>query len=73
MTNLIFFLFYIYIYIGVAALLVLFSRNHNYICQQLLEKNENGRFSYGPGKPLATEKDLDEELFQTARLVNNAW
>ncbi|CAO3606971.1 unnamed protein product [Cunninghamella blakesleeana] len=57
---------------GVAALLVLFSRNHNYIAQQLLEKNENGRFTFGPGKPLATEKDLDEELFQTARLVNNA-
>ncbi|CAO3650158.1 unnamed protein product [Cunninghamella echinulata] len=57
---------------GVAAFLILFSRNHNYIAQQLLEKNENGRFSYGPGKALATEKDLDEELFQTARLVNNA-
>ncbi|CAO3586362.1 unnamed protein product [Absidia cylindrospora] len=55
---------------GVAALLVLFSRNHNYIAKKLLEINENGRFSYGPGKPLATEKALDEELFQTARLVN---
>ncbi|KAG2221466.1 hypothetical protein INT45_005007, partial [Circinella minor] len=57
---------------GVGAMLVLFSRNHNYIAKQLLEKNEGGRFSYGPGKALATEKDQDEELFQTARLINNA-
>ena len=60
-------------YTGVGAMVVLFSRNHNYIATQLLEKNEGGRFSYGPGKALATEKDQDEELFQTARLINNAW
>ncbi|KAI9479553.1 heme peroxidase [Zychaea mexicana] len=57
---------------GVGAMLILFSRNHNYIAKTLLEKNEGGRFSYGPGKLLATEKDQDEELFQTARLINNA-
>ncbi|KAI9264381.1 heme peroxidase [Phascolomyces articulosus] len=57
---------------GVAAMVVLFSRNHNYIAEQLLEKNEGGRFSYGPGKTLANEKEQDEELFQTARLINNA-
>ncbi|KAI8376096.1 heme peroxidase [Radiomyces spectabilis] len=56
---------------GVAALAVLFSRNHNYIAKTLLEKNENGRFSYGPGKALATAEEQDEELFQTARLINN--
>ncbi|KAI8066365.1 heme peroxidase [Gongronella butleri] len=57
---------------GVGALLILFSRNHNYIAKTLLEKNENGRFTVGPRNRLKDEKDLDEELFQTARLVNNA-
>ncbi|RCH99002.1 hypothetical protein CU097_013452 [Rhizopus azygosporus] len=56
---------------GVAALMVVFSRNHNYIAKKLLEINENGRFSYGPGKPIATEEEQDEALFQTARLINN--
>jgi hypothetical protein len=59
--------------LGVAALLVIFSRNHNYVAEKLLAINENGRFSFGPGKPLATEQDLDEELFQTARLINTGW
>ncbi|KAI8145990.1 heme peroxidase [Fennellomyces sp. T-0311] len=57
---------------GVAGFLVLFSRNHNYIAKTLLEKNEGGRFSFGRGNRLATEADQDEELFQTARLINNA-
>ncbi|KAG1220276.1 hypothetical protein G6F35_006825 [Rhizopus arrhizus] len=56
---------------GVSALMVMFSRNHNYIAKKLLEINENKRFSYGPGKALATEEEQDEHLFQTARLINN--
>ncbi|KAI9487714.1 MAG: heme peroxidase [Benjaminiella poitrasii] len=56
---------------GVAALLVVFSRNHNYIAEKLLEINENERFSYGPGKVLNTKEEQDEVLFQTARLINN--
>ncbi|KAG1459718.1 hypothetical protein G6F46_007530 [Rhizopus delemar] len=56
---------------GVSALIVVFSRNHNYIAKKLLEINENERFSYGPGKALATEEEQDEKLFQTARLINN--
>lgn len=59
--------------IGVTALLVIFSRNHNYIAQQLLERNENDQFSYGPDKALKTAADQDEHLFQTARLINNGW
>lgn len=51
--------------------MVVFSRNHNHIAKKLLEINENGRFSYGPGEALATEEEQDEKLFQTARLVNN--
>ncbi|CAO3588371.1 unnamed protein product [Absidia cylindrospora] len=57
---------------GVGALLVLFNRNHNYAAKHLLEINENGRFNYGPGEMLATVEEQDEELFQTARLINNA-
>ncbi|KAG1146499.1 hypothetical protein G6F37_004668 [Rhizopus arrhizus] len=56
---------------GVGALMVVFSRNHNYIAKKLLEINENKRFSYGPGNALATEEEQDEKLFQTARLINN--
>ncbi|KAF7721850.1 hypothetical protein EC973_004058 [Apophysomyces ossiformis] len=56
---------------GVGALMVLFSRNHNFIAQRLLEINENERFSYGPGNALKDETEQDEVLFQTARLVNN--
>ena len=56
---------------GVAGLLVVFSRNHNFIAKKLLELNENERFSYGPGKRLRTKEEQDERLFQTARLVNN--
>ncbi|RIA90433.1 heme peroxidase [Glomus cerebriforme] len=55
---------------GVGALLILFSRNHNYIAQNLLEKNESGRFSItDPNDPKQLAKQ-DEDLFQTARLVN---
>lgn len=56
---------------GVAGLMVIFSRNHNYIAKKLLEINENERFSYGPGKRLATVEEQDEKLFQTSRLINN--
>ncbi|KAI8078613.1 heme peroxidase [Thamnidium elegans] len=56
---------------GVAALITVFSRNHNHIAKKLLEINENERFSYGAGKRLASAEEQDEELFQTARLINN--
>ena len=56
---------------GVASLVVLFSRNHNYIAKKLLEINENEKFSYGPGKRLKSLEEQDEKLFQTARLINN--
>jgi hypothetical protein len=51
---------------GVGVLLVLFSRNHNFIAKTLLERNENGRFDSTKYSP----KELDEELFQTARIIN---
>jgi len=52
---------------GLIALLVIFSRNHNFIVKKLLEKNENKRFNY-EGISL---KQQDEDLFQTARVINS--
>ncbi|CAE7200257.1 unnamed protein product [Rhizoctonia solani] len=55
-----------------AALLVLWNRNHNFIANELLRRNEQGRWRDPP--PMATEERLaqDEEIFQTARLINCA-
>ncbi|KAG8993271.1 hypothetical protein FRB90_000735 [Tulasnella sp. 427] len=55
------------------ALAVLFSRNHNYICQRLLEINENGTFVNPPPTEKAKKDKQDEDLFQTARLVNSGF
>ncbi|KAH9986089.1 linoleate diol synthase [Russula compacta] len=64
---------------AVCALLVLFNRNHNYIANKLLEINERGTFQNPAkirlddpqrGKKLATQ---DEDIFQTARLINCTW
>ncbi|KIY63464.1 heme peroxidase, partial [Cylindrobasidium torrendii FP15055 ss-10] len=58
---------------AVAVLLVMFSRNHNYIAAKLFEINEHGTF-IDPGKLSDEEKKKqDEEIFQTARLVNCGW
>ncbi|KAJ6548164.1 linoleate diol synthase [Mycena vulgaris] len=58
---------------AVCAILVMFSRNHNYIAQKLFEINERG--TYKDPNTLSGEKLLaqDEEVFQTARLVNCGW
>ncbi|KAJ7131370.1 linoleate diol synthase [Mycena epipterygia] len=58
---------------AVCAILVLFSRNHNYIAKKIFEINERG--TYQDPKTLSGDKLLaqDEELFQTARLVNCGW
>ncbi|ORX79734.1 heme peroxidase [Basidiobolus meristosporus CBS 931.73] len=52
---------------GVGALLIVFSRNHNFIAQKLLEINQDNRFSANRGEDVQ-----DEHLFQTARLINGA-
>ncbi|KAF9466079.1 linoleate diol synthase [Collybia nuda] len=64
---------------AVCALLVLFSRNHNYIAKKLLEINERGTYE-DPTKlksdnPEAKTKLLnqEEEIFQIARLINAGW
>ncbi|KAF5356621.1 hypothetical protein D9758_008203 [Tetrapyrgos nigripes] len=54
------------------ALLVLFSRNHNFIAEKILSINEKGNL-VSPSK-LASNPDKlkaqDDEIFQRARLVN---
>ncbi|CAL1694713.1 unnamed protein product [Somion occarium] len=53
-----------------SALLVMFSRNHNYIADMLLKINERGRWTNPPPEDPTKRAVQDEEIFQTARLVN---
>lgn len=52
---------------GVAALMVCFNRYHNYIAIQLKTINEGDRFTSKAGDK--GQKQVDEDLFQTARLI----
>lgn len=64
---------------AVCVIIILFSRNHNYIAKKLLEINERGTFvdpTTLSGSDAATKRklmDQDEELFQVARLINCNW
>ncbi|KAI9435341.1 linoleate diol synthase [Lactarius indigo] len=64
---------------AVCVILVLFSRNHNYIANKLLEINERETYVKPehilPTDPNRAKKiaDQDEDIFQTARLINCAW
>ncbi|KAF7430838.1 hypothetical protein PC9H_006552 [Pleurotus ostreatus] len=64
---------------AVCALLVLFSRNHNYVARKLLEINERGSWQdpskLSPDRPEDQKKLLEqeEEIFQIARLINCGW
>ncbi|KAJ7180686.1 linoleate diol synthase [Mycena filopes] len=58
---------------AVCAILVLFSRNHNYIANKIFEINERGTYQ-DPNKLSSDQlRAQDEELFQTARLCNCGW
>ncbi|KAH9967528.1 linoleate diol synthase [Russula dissimulans] len=64
---------------AVSALLVLFSRNHNYIADKLLEINERGTYTNPDHIALEDPQRVtklalqDEDIFQTARLINCSW
>ncbi|KIM44733.1 hypothetical protein M413DRAFT_442688 [Hebeloma cylindrosporum] len=64
---------------AVCVLLVLFNRNHNYIANKLLEINERGTFvdpaTLSTDDPASKAQLVaqEEEIFQTARLVNCGW
>lgn len=53
-----------------SALLVIFARNHNYIAEILLKINEKKTWSDPPSNDVNQKAKQDEEIFQTARLVN---
>ncbi|KAL4246560.1 hypothetical protein ABKN59_008750 [Abortiporus biennis] len=53
-----------------AALLVIFSRNHNYCANMVLKINEQGRWSDPPPEDPAKRALQDEEIFQFARNIN---
>ncbi|KAF5338872.1 hypothetical protein D9611_008746 [Ephemerocybe angulata] len=52
------------------ALLILFNRNHNYIAGQLLKLNEKKKWSSDPISDPKKSQVQDDEIFETARLVN---
>ncbi|KAF7505932.1 hypothetical protein GJ744_012374 [Endocarpon pusillum] len=57
---------------GVAVLLLCFNRFHNYVASQLKIINEGNRFSVSEDPRQSAEaarKKVDEDLFQTARLI----
>ena len=56
---------------GVGVLLIMFNRFHNYVVEQLAAINESGRFTK-PKEGSSKEKliEYDNDLFQTARLIN---
>ncbi|KAI0783170.1 heme peroxidase [Abortiporus biennis] len=53
-----------------AALLVIFSRNHNYCANMVLKINEQGRWSDPPPEDPVKRALQDEEIFQFARNIN---
>ncbi|KAF9039702.1 heme peroxidase [Hymenopellis radicata] len=53
-----------------SALLVILNRNHNYVADMLLKINERGRWTDPPPTDAKLRAQQDEEIFQTARLVN---
>ncbi|PPQ84052.1 hypothetical protein CVT26_013955, partial [Gymnopilus dilepis] len=53
-----------------SVLLVVFSRNHNYIAEKILKINEWKRWSDPPPADPAKRALQDEEIFQVAKLVN---
>ncbi|RDA92085.1 hypothetical protein CP533_3590 [Ophiocordyceps camponoti-saundersi (nom. inval.)] len=60
---------------GVSVLLVLYSRFHNYVCDVLLQINEDGRFTpactpeSSPQDSAVALAKQDHDLFNTARLI----
>jgi len=55
------------------ALLVIFSRNHNYIADKILSINENGSLSNPPPEDPVACRAQDDEIFHRSRLVNSAY
>jgi linoleate 10R-lipoxygenase len=54
---------------GVGAILIMFNRFHNYVVEQLVIINENGRFTKPADGDAEKMKKYDNDLFQTGRLI----
>ncbi|KAM0748536.1 linoleate diol synthase [Meredithblackwellia eburnea MCA 4105] len=54
----------------VAALLVVFNRNHNFITKRLFQLNETNKYKPVESLDQKGKYAQDEDLFQTARLIN---
>ena len=59
---------------GVGCILIMFNRFHNYVVDQLASINQNSQFTKPTGDPAdvkikAALQKLDENLFQTGRLI----
>lgn len=66
-------------WVGLSMLHTLFVKEHNAIADMLMKKNtkfdqKTGKWIFKNGKDVKsfTEKELDEHIFQTARLINTA-
>lgn len=55
---------------GVIAVLLMFSRNHNHICESLLSINEQGQYKQWNKCSPEEQKKQDEDIFQLARNIN---
>ncbi|KIO24704.1 hypothetical protein M407DRAFT_25951 [Tulasnella calospora MUT 4182] len=55
------------------ALLIMYSRNHNYIVKKLLDINERGKWENPPPQDEEKRQKQDDEIFGTARLINCGW
>ncbi|BGP26129.1 fatty acid oxygenase PpoA [Rhodotorula toruloides] len=58
---------------SVVALLIVFSRNHNYIVEKLFQINENGKYKAWDQLDEAGRKWQDMDLFEKGRLINCGW
>ncbi|KAI0060307.1 heme peroxidase [Artomyces pyxidatus] len=58
---------------AVCALLVILSRNHNFIAEKILSINERGNLSNPPPSDKEQRLAQDDEIFQRARLVNTGF
>ncbi|PBP15519.1 linoleate diol synthase [Diplocarpon rosae] len=55
---------------GVIAVLLMFSRNHNHVAENLLAINEDGKYRPWGSLSKAEQKIQDEDIFQIARNIN---
>jgi hypothetical protein len=58
---------------SVVALLVIFSRNHNFIVEKLFQINENGKYKPWDQLDQAGREWQDMDLFEKGRLINCGW